>query len=169
MTPPDDPPEPDLSEALPCICGHGPEWEWRKHPTEFRLYCFRHGTEMQGDWHSDIDIAIRSWDDMVVDRGDDEGDARKAEGQDSVATNNEDWLNQVLSAISFLAASGKEFTVEDVRHFCNGLGHPTHPNAWGAAFSRAARQGLIVRTGYRKNGLPSAHARVVATWKGVTA
>lgn len=71
-----------------------------------------------------------------------------------------------ITLIKGFAQADVEFTVEDVRRASAYLVELLHPNAWGAAFSAAAKQGLIVRCGYTKNKLASAHARVVAVWKG---
>lgn len=167
MTPPDDPPEPDLSAAFPCICGREPDWDTDAFGDLF-LFCPKRCITASPD--SNIDKAIRYWNQEVIEAGDREGEARKAEGQELVAANNADWLDTVDYAILCHANSGRTFTVEDVRIRCRGvaLPEPKHPNAWGAAFSRAAKQGLIERVGYQKNRLASAHSRIVSTWRGVS-
>lgn len=168
MTPPDDPPEPDLSAAFPCICGREPDWDTDAFGDLF-LFCPKRCITASPD--SNIDKAIRYWNQEVIEAGDREGEARKAEGQEQVAEHNEAWMDYVTSAIACFAKSGIEFTSEDVRTYCGtwaAFSSPKHPNAWGAAFSRAAKQGLIERVGYQKNRLASAHSRIVSTWRGVS-
>lgn len=94
------------------------------------------------------------------------GERLKKEGQEKVAENNEQWMDRAIEGIRALAIEQDSFTIEDLRN-SNMCRPPNHANAWGAAFSSAAKQGLIRRVGYTRNSLPSAHARVVAVWKGV--
>ena len=170
MTPPDDPPEPDLSDAIPCVCGRHPDWDTNQFK-EIRLFCYSHC--VTAGYEATVKKAIEAWNYEVSEAGDREGENRKAAGQDKVAENNEEWMHYALTVIARHAATGNEFTVEDIRnstlHLLSGripFPQPKSPNAWGAAFSAAAKQGLIVRTGYTKNKLASAHSRVVAVWKG---
>ena len=97
------------------------------------------------------------------------GERLKKEGQEHIAATNEEWLKNVLVVIENHARWTDTFTIENVRKFCDlrGIPEPKSHNAWGAAFSAAAKQGIIVRVGYTKNSLPSAHARVVAVWQGI--
>lgn len=160
LTPPDDPPELDLGDCLPCpICGCRPEWEHGGMPATFKLWCHRLSTGR----FKELDGAIEAWNEGVMEEGDMEGENRKAEGQAKVTENNEAWMEMAINSIRLVASGQLPFTVEELRAF---LPAPSHPNAWGAAFSAAAKQGLIVRTGYAKNKLASAHGRVVATWRG---
>lgn len=70
LTPPDDPPEPDLEDALPCPrCGCKPEWE--KHSGKHHLWC--HGFRVADE---DLDDAILAWSHLVAEAPDDEGEAR---------------------------------------------------------------------------------------------
>lgn len=159
MTPPDDPPEPDLSEVIPCpTCGCKPEWD--HYLGKHHLWC--HGFRVAD---SDLGDAIRRWDETVIAAGDDEGENRKAEGVATVTEHNEAWMEEAIHAIDVLAftRAGGTFTVEDLRRLCP---EPKSPNAWGAAFSVAAKKGLIVACGYTANKLPSAHARIVRVWRG---
>lgn len=64
MDPPNDPPEPDLSSAMPCVCGVAPEWE-RQHG-RFRLFCFRNCVD--SGWLHRMDNAIESWNEAVEER-----------------------------------------------------------------------------------------------------
>lgn len=162
MTPPDEPAEPSLEDALPCTCGHMPAWEWLG-STECRLRCdLNHVIGMQA---RNIPDAIRFWNYAVDDKQQEEGENRKAEGQRQVEEHNEEWMHRAIEGIRALALTHDSFTTEDLRN-SNMCRPPNHPNAWGAAFSAAAKRGLIVRAGYAKNRRASAHARIVTVWKG---
>lgn len=164
MTPPDDPPEPVLEGALPCPeCGYEPIGQIRA-DGQRRVRCDQN--HLAGSWEDTGDKAIEYWNSEVEER---KGENLKAEGVQRVAEHNEAWMDAVQAQIAVFAKSGLEFTAEDVRTSCASfdyIGQPKSPNAWGAAFSVAAKQGLIVRVGFQKNSLPSAHSRIVATWRG---
>ena len=52
-----------------------------------------------------------------------------------------------------LAHDDKEFLAEDVREWTSSMGlveEPENGKAWGGVFQRAARHGLIMRTGYAR-------------------
>lgn len=93
------------------------------------------------------------------------GERLKQQGQVQVIEGDEDWMDGAIIAIGHYAAMPRNFTVEDIRRFY--VTQPQSPNGWGAAFSAAAKQGIIRRVGYAKNTLPSAHARTVSVWQGV--
>jgi hypothetical protein len=78
------------------------------------------------------------------------------------------WKASAWEVLQELAGSGATFTADDLvaRVGLPGSGRPNDSNAVGALFSAAARDGLIVRTGYRKAGRAASHARVLATWTG---
>ena len=96
------------------------------------------------------------------------GGSLKAEGTKRVSTNNEDWLDAAVSLLRSFAARTDAFTNGDFRNWAKGLPEPAHPNAWGALFNRAARRGIIRKTGrFLTNGVPSARARLVAEWRRV--
>lgn len=162
LDPPHDPfreaPEPDLSDALDCICGRRPDWD-RDMFGQLRLFCYKHC--VKATWGNEDDFK-EIWNDAVSQHS---GESLKDEGMAKVTEHNEAWMHAVMGIIKQLAKDSVSFTSEDVRFRCGGL-EPKSPNAWGAAFSTAARQGLIERCGYQKNTLPSAHARVVAVWRG---
>ena len=64
----------------------------------------------------------------------------------------------------------KDFTGEEAQQWMlgNGLGHPDSSNAWGGVFNRAAKRGLITKTGeYRSSQKPNAHCRMVPVWRKV--
>lgn len=74
-----------------------------------------------------------------------------------------DQFERVLKA---LAASGDEFTSEDVTAVVGQP--PNHPNTVGALFNAAARRGLITKRGYRKSVRPRSHCHCIAVWAGKT-
>jgi len=75
------------------------------------------------------------------------------------------WKAEAARAIATLAAAGRDFTAEDVRAVAGDP--PSHPNAMGAAFLRAASEGAIIKVGYRSPVRKSSHASVIAVWRGV--
>lgn len=60
-----------------------------------------------------------------------------------------------------------EFTGEDLRAYADRLGlpQPPHLRAWGAIFQRAAKSGLIVKTGFTTARAPHVHQSILATWR----
>ncbi len=92
------------------------------------------------------------------------GEQAKTAGIELIAEHNEDWLECAIATVARLAKNGSTFSVDELRLLVDNP--PNHANAWGAVFSIAARQGLIERVGYQKSTTPSAHARVVAVWRG---
>lgn len=66
----------------------------------------------------------------------------------------------VDAAIRQLAARGGEFSSNDARRI-HGVSGPVV----GAAFSAAAKSGLIVRVGYEPSTEPGTHAHPVAVWR----
>lgn len=79
----------------------------------------------------------------------------------------DDWNAAADHAIGWLARSGREFTVDDVRARVGPP--PGHPNAMGARFLAARRAGLIAEVGYARSGRADAHARRVMVYRGVQA
>lgn len=68
---------------------------------------------------------------------------------------------KVEAAIRQLAASGRPFSSNDARPLHNVTGPVV-----GAAFSAAAKAGLIKRVGYVSSTEPGTHAHPVAEWIG---
>lgn len=97
----------------------------------------------------------------------DQGEQHKADGIEALGFTHAAWMEAATCVLESLANRGSEFTSDDLRRECDAkwVCEPSHPNAWGAVFSKAAKAGLIERIGYRKSTLPSAHARVVAVWR----
>lgn len=96
------------------------------------------------------------------------GASLKDAGQaQALANEPDDWPERVAGLLQHMASTLPRFTCDDLRRHAEraGIGEPHHPNCWGAAFSRAAKTGVIERVGFQKNTLPSAHARMVAVWR----
>jgi hypothetical protein len=74
-----------------------------------------------------------------------------------------DWLSEAQKAV---AAMTGEFTGEDIRVHCQGLGiHPHHHNAWGALTNLLLRRGVITKTGrLRSMYTKRSHARSTPTY-----
>ena len=97
-----------------------------------------------------------------------EGKKLKTEGIERVLKNsNSDWRTRVRCLIQNLAKERDEFTSDDVREEAIRLeiGDPHHLNAWGAAMSALAKEGVIKRIGYVQSKRPVAHATVIGVWK----
>lgn len=58
---------------------------------------------------------------------------------------NPDFAEVAYAAICHVARRQNEVHVDDVLRFCKV--RPSHPNAWGAVWMRAIRDGTIMRTG----------------------
>lgn len=96
-----------------------------------------------------------------------EGERRKEEGQKLVTKHQTVlWKDAIAVIIDQVAALGDPFTNDDVRAAAqlDGLGEPTHPNAWGAATSAASKRGDIKPCGYTTSKQPSRHGAVVRLW-----
>ena len=88
------------------------------------------------------------------------------DGITQVDANSDDkWREAVDILIHQFASAGQTFTSDDLRQCITQ--EPHHDNAWGARFANAARQGIIVKVGYRQSTRTAGHARAVAVWKGV--
>lgn len=80
------------------------------------------------------------------------------------------WADRARLGIAMLAATGREFTSEDLTALI-GLPRPgatgsNRNNAVGAVFSGAARRKEIRRVGYRNATVASSHAAALAVWVG---
>ena len=73
------------------------------------------------------------------------------------------WRAAADRAIRELAYAGSPFTAEDV---ISRVGMPNRPNAVGARFSAAARQGLIEDIGYAQSSRSTRHASRLLVWRG---
>lgn len=83
------------------------------------------------------------------------------------------WNDKAVEAIRVYAACvkprGETFTAEKLRNSIIGacVPAPPHKRAWGSAFVRAAREGLIVKVGVTHSQAPHCHLSYVAEWKAV--
>ena len=73
------------------------------------------------------------------------------------------WQDEADRVIRELAYSGVAFTAQDLT---NRIGMPTRPNAVGARFSAAARQGIIEDVGYAQSTRAARHASRMLVWRG---
>lgn len=90
------------------------------------------------------------------------GTRAKATGQARTSAAHPSERAAVDAAIRQLAATGRPFSSNDARPLHNVSGPVV-----GAAFTAAAKAGLIVRTGYEPSTDPGTHGHPVATWIGV--
>lgn len=92
-------------------------------------------------------------------------------GIQQVSDSNAEWLHKAnFLLLRYLRLSRYEpFTSCDFRTWSDQvhkLGEPRHPNAWGALFNTAHKQGLIVPTGrYEASTHSRAHGRMIRLWK----
>ena len=97
------------------------------------------------------------------------GEELKRQGMAVAAAAAPNWFKIAMDCIRAFAATGNWFTSEDVT---DKIGLPRggvllhRNNAVGAAFSYAARKGIIVRVSYEKSRRPVSHAHVMAVWVG---
>lgn len=85
----------------------------------------------------------------------------KRTGMHCIAARSRPWCSRATAAIVRMA-SGTHFTAEDLRKRIKG--DPPHQNAWGTILHNAARDGLVIRTGWQQSQRPEAHSRVLAIW-----
>lgn len=74
------------------------------------------------------------------------------------------WRANAWGALDALAASGVEFTADDVRDA--GVGEPPHPNHWGALFLAAQAQQVIRKVAVAPSRNRRSHASAVFRWVG---
>ena len=73
------------------------------------------------------------------------------------------WRVKAAQAMASLAASGEEFSADDLVAIA---GEPPVPNMLGAVFLAASRADQINAVGFTQAARPSARARVQRTWRG---
>jgi hypothetical protein len=96
------------------------------------------------------------------------GEQRKAAGQDRVLDGEpEEWKDAAYALLINLIRRQEEINSDDVRQAADaaGLDQPHHPNCWGALFGRAAKAGVIERSGFTKSTISSCHARTISIWR----
>jgi hypothetical protein len=76
----------------------------------------------------------------------------------------EEWVQTCDGIIMAMAASGVDFTAEDVRGMAGDPPH--HPNAMGARFLAASKRNIIVRIGFSNSKRRERHASMLAVYKG---
>lgn len=86
-------------------------------------------------------------------------------GTRAVGRNFPEWGERARGAIEQLAAEGMEFSADAIYALA---GPPPHPNAVGAAFGSAARDGLIEFIRYGVASRASRHGGVQRIWRGTT-
>lgn len=74
--------------------------------------------------------------------------------------------DSVRRAVGMLAASGREFTAEDVREITGDP--PNHYNAMGANIFACVKAGMIRKVGYTQAKRPSTHASLLQVYRGVS-
>lgn len=72
-------------------------------------------------------------------------DAGMTEAAFAEVFSNPDFGEAAYAAICHVARRQCELHVDDILRFCKVK--PSHPNAWGAVWMRAIKDGVIVRTG----------------------
>lgn len=98
----------------------------------------------------------------------DAGIKQAAEHAEEVHTG---WTDEALEAIRLYAtcmrARNHTFTAEQMRNSIIGqcVPVPPHKRAWGAAFKRAAAEGLIVKVGTAQSVAPHCHLSYVSEWR----
>jgi hypothetical protein len=75
------------------------------------------------------------------------------------------WKSCADAAIAHLAAQGRPFDAYAVAEL--GVPEPQHPNAWGARFHQAARDGVIQPCGVVQSRRPRTARSLVRLWVGV--
>lgn len=93
----------------------------------------------------------------------DKGIAMAVSHVDAVVDN---WLIHAYAFLERYCRSHREFMIEDVRKASIGI-IPEPPNCrvWGAVATKAARNNLIRRSGYRSVTNSSAHRTPATVWK----
>ncbi len=100
--------------------------------------------------------------------GMDDAEKRRDEALDRVAGNNPGYVEMAIAVIRQLPV-GWTGIGEDIRTIAEKrLGLPSHHNVWGAIVRMAAKDGLIVKNGQRKNMTGTrSNARESAVWERV--
>ncbi len=86
--------------------------------------------------------------------------ARKEQGIQQVADNNEHFLEVVRNIARSLAEAKYEITCDDVRKLCPI--DPLHPNAWGAVFKTKEWEWTQK---FRRSSLVQGHGNLQRVWR----
>lgn len=93
-----------------------------------------------------------------------EGRRLRDEGVERVElAEGEDWKDAARGWLARRAARPGEFNADDLRA---AVGSPERPNAMGAVFLWAVRQGLVRMVGMRQRRAANAHAQRIAVYVG---
>lgn len=98
----------------------------------------------------------------------DESRRRKIEGMQLALDFAGQWVDMAMRALRVYAEAHETFTAEAFRYDWLSAGgvQPHAHKAWGALFSRAAREGLITKTGrYVPARSAKTHAHPVPVWR----
>lgn len=101
--------------------------------------------------------------------GNPEGKALAEEGALAAAeASGRDWMETAMRTLQWMLADGRfsdGFTSEDLRDAADMIApEPKDQRAWGAVMGRAAKMGLIRRSGFGYSRNKQAHNRPVAVW-----
>jgi len=85
---------------------------------------------------------------------------------ESANETHDDWSEKALQAlIQFANEVNDEFMVEDVRNWASWVPEPPSKRAWGAVAVKAAKAGIIKKTGYGLTTNPKAHRTPATLWQ----
>lgn len=87
-------------------------------------------------------------------------------GKDRVELNNQQWVYAMRTRARVISGLEGRVTTDDLHRYVNELGHPKHPNAWGAIFrnNKALKKGTWHVIGYEKSKRKEARSRRIAVW-----
>lgn len=74
------------------------------------------------------------------------------------------WWATARQALEHLAEQGRPFESYDLTEI--GVTDPDHPARWGALFSHAAREGVIVPCGFTVSRRPTRSHGLTRLWRG---
>lgn len=79
---------------------------------------------------------------------------------------NDAWMAAARQAALDLAATGSEFTTDDIAQRMPGDVTTHEPRALGAVMQRLSREGAIVPVGWRGSSSTVCHGRIKRLWRG---
>lgn len=98
-----------------------------------------------------------------------EARARRDSGQQEALHGTHPWWKVAAEReIERLAASGREFTADDLWEAVGSPMAGASHQAVGGLFSQACRRGLIESVGFRQSQRASRHASVLRVWRGAS-
>lgn len=74
-------------------------------------------------------------------------------------------LDGAMRALQTLAATGRDFVLDELREPPYALPEPHHANQWGSLAAVARRAGVITPVGYAASKVPSRRGSVVRVWR----